>query len=141
MALSLIVKDNEIELVISGCHNGECKEKSNGHVVCGEIEILTENFHPYLASPLTRLFLHIQFGRKYKIDEIISKFDKYFENGQHNDENAIPFLKKTILEELETDNSWKICTKCKTEYDNKTRKFEKIYYIIPSENLCIMHKK
>jgi len=138
MALSISIENSYIKLCISGCHNGNCNKQSNG---CGEIEILMEQFHPYVATPLTRLFLHIQFGRKYKIDNLIQKFDEYFKDGQNIEENGIDYFKKIILEDLETDTTWKICTKCDVEYKNKSRTFEKINYVVPEKDLCFFHKK
>jgi len=137
MALSITFKNSFIQLSILGCHNGECKTKSSG---CGEVEVIKETFHPYVATPITRLFLHIQFGRKYKIDELIAKFDEYFSHGQNNQVSGIEYLKKIILEELEKDSSWKICPKCDLEYKENHRKFDNINYIIPNAELCIFHK-
>ena len=137
MALSISFENSIIKLSILGCHNGECKTKSAG---CGELEVLTETFHPYVCTPITRLFLHIQFGRKYKIDELISKFDNYFANGVNNQVSGIEYFKKIILEELENDPSWKLCPKCDLEYKKNTRYFANINYIIPNADLCIFHK-
>ena len=51
------------------------------------------------------------------------------------------YFKKIILEDLETDTTWKICTKCDVEYKNKSRTFEKINYVVPEKDLCFFHKK
>jgi len=138
MALSISFENSSIKLYILGCHNGNCNKLSNS---CGEIEILTEQFHPYVKTPLTRLFLHIQFGQKYIIDNLIKQFQEYFDENKHFEENGIDYFKKIILENLETDESWKICSKCDTEYKNKSRTFEKINYIVPEKDLCFFHKK
>lgn len=137
MALLISFEDSIIQLSILGCHNGDCKTKSNG---CGDIQVFKETFHPYVATPITRLFLHIQFGRKYKIDNLITRFEEHFANGNNHQENGIEYFKKIILEELETDSSWKICSKCDSEYKENTRKFENINYIIPNVDLCVFHK-
>ncbi len=138
MALSITFKTSSIELCISGCHNSDCNKQSNG---CGEIEILTEQFHPYVITPLTRLFLHIQFGKKYKIDDLIKKFEEHFKDGQNIEENGIEYFKKIILEYLETDEIWKICKNCNSEYKSGCRTFEKINYVVSDKDLCFFHKK
>lgn len=138
MALSISLDNSIITLCISGCHNGNCNKESNG---CGDIQIFTESFHPYISTPLTRLFLHIQFGREYKIDEFIKKFDEYFKDGNNINENGVEYFKKIILEDLETDSTWKICPVCSIEYNNGIRQFEKINFIVPEKDLCIFHNK
>lgn len=138
MALSISCENPIIKLCISGCHNGDCITNSNG---CENNEIFTEVFHPYVVTPITRLFLHVQFNRKHKIDVLIKNFENHFESGQNYEENGIEYFKKIILEDLETDSSWKVCPKCSSEYKNKIRKFEKINYIVPYVDLCIFHKK
>jgi hypothetical protein len=137
MAISILFENSIIKLSILGCHNGECKEKSTG---CREIEVLSKNFHPYVSTPITILFLHIQFGRKYKIDNLITRFEEHFADGKNYQENGIKYFKKIILEELENDSSWKICSKCDLEYKEDIRKFENINYIVPDVDLCIFHK-
>lgn len=138
MALSISFENRIIKLCISGCHCGECKTKSNG---CCDIEILTEEFHPYIATPITRLFLNIQFGRKHKIDKLIDNFDEYFKLEQHQEKNGIEYFKCIILEDLERDSSWKICPDCNLEYKEGILKFEKINYIVPEKDLCLFHKR
>jgi hypothetical protein len=138
MAIYLSIEDFFIKLCINGCHNGDCHTKSNG---CGETEVIYEKFHPYVATPITRLFLHVQFGRKHKIDELITKFDTYFADGNHHEENGIDYFKKIILESLATDSTWKICGKCDVEYKEGSKKFENINYVTPDVEECIIHKK
>ena len=138
MALALSFENSVIKLSMIGCHNGHCESKSNG---CGEIKIFTEEFHPYVATPITRLFLHVQFGRKYKIDELIANFNTHFANEQHHQENGIDYWKKIILESLQDDPTWKICVDCDSEYKTEKLTFEKINYITPEKNLCIFHTK
>jgi hypothetical protein len=147
MAISITFENSIITLKMGGCHNGLYAhtkhkevpiEKTNG---CGEIKIFSEKFNPYIATPITRLFLHVQFGRKHKIDELIEKFDAHFKDGKNCQENGIEYLKEIILSSLSTDPTWKICPECNIEYNNKTREFEQLNYIIPSKNLCIFHKK
>ena len=138
MALVVFIDNSVITLSMAGCHNGHCDSKSNG---CGEIQTFTENFHPYVATPITRLFLHVQFGRKYKIDELIAKFDTHFANEQNHQENGIDYWKKIILESLQNDSTWKICPYCDSEYKSGTRMFQHINYITPETNLCVFHKK
>jgi hypothetical protein len=137
MALLISFENSVIQLSIIGCHNGDCKTKSSS---CGEVEVIKETFHPYVATPITRLFLHIKFGRKYKIDELISKFDEYFANGKNNQVSGIGYFKKIILEELEKDPGWKICPKCYVEYKENYCNFSNINYIVPNADLCIFHK-
>ena len=138
MALVLSFENSVIKLSMVGCHNGHCESKSNG---CGEIQIFTEHFHPYIATPITRLFLHVQFGRKYKIDELIKKFDVHFADVNNYQQNGIEYWKQIILESLQNDPTWKICPDCNCEYELNMRTFEKINYITPQTDLCFFHKK
>lgn len=133
MALSITLNKSIITLSISGCHN-----KSN---CFDDIKIFTEKFHPYVTTPLTRLFFHMQFGREYKIYEFIKNFEEYFKDGNNIDVNGIEYFKKIILEDLETDPTWKICPECNIEYNAGTRQFEKINYIVSEKVLCVFHKK
>ena len=72
---------------------------------------------------------------------LIKQFQEYFDDNKNFEENGIDYFKKIILENLETDESWKICSKCDTEYKNKSRTFEKINYIVPEKDSCFFHKK
>ena len=121
MALLVNCDDNKvITVIIGGCHNGNECNHSNG---CGKSVVLKEKFNIAISTPVTRLFLHVAFGRSYKIKEYMKKFDNYFDNGNNHDVDGIEYMKRVILEDLESDKSWKICPKCDYEYKEKKREF------------------
>jgi hypothetical protein len=137
--MALLIDNDEnkvITLVICGCHNGNCCKQSNG---CGKKIILKEKYNANRATPITRLFLHSVFGRKYRLNALINKFNEYFDDGKNYNVDGIEYMKKIILEDLETDNGWKICSKCECEYKAKTREFQNIVYIIPTIKFCTEH--
>lgn len=141
MALAVFINNSVITLSMMGCHNGHHDTKTNGcGVDCGEIRTFDEKFHPYIVTPITRLFLHSQLGPGYKIDELVAKFDTYFSNNQNHQESGIDYWKKIILESLQNDLTWGICPSCDFEYKNGTRMFENVNYIAPQTNLCYFHK-
>jgi hypothetical protein len=116
---------------MSGCHcaDGECQ--------CTVFQI-SEVFDKNRATPITRMFLHNMFNRQYRLDDILKKFTDHFD-GKNNDENGLEYMKKLILTDCATDPTWKICPKCEIEYNNKTRNFEKIVFIVPHVDLCVEH--
>ena len=125
MALSVSIEDSMIKMII---------------IVNDEKEIITEIFHPYVVTPLTRLFFNKEYGQKYKINKMIKKFNKYVVLGENDRENNMEAFKQIILEVLLNDSKWLICSKCDLEYKEKSRKFENINYIIPTADLCLFHK-
>ncbi len=129
MAIEISLIDSIVELSLYACNN-EYKET------------FTEIFHPYVTTPLTRLLLYVEFGKKYKIDDLITEFNNIKNiNENTNYTSDIDQLKKIILLNLEKDSIWKICPTCNIEYETRIRKFENINYIMTNNNLCIFHSK
>ena len=74
MAILLNSIDDSFQCVLIGCH---CKNKK---IKCGcEKIIYQEKFDIHRASPITRLILHSVMGRQHKLDQILEKFTKHFE--------------------------------------------------------------
>jgi hypothetical protein len=128
--------DNDsIDMMITGCHDPSCNKK-NG---CGEFEHISKPFHPKLVSPLGRLFLHLTFNRMHRIENILKKFEEFFDIEENKDIHGLKIMKDLIIEDCNTDNDWKVCKTCYEKYKNGTRKFEDVYYIVPKFDLCEEH--
>ena len=135
MAISLNNNGNIFTCTILGCHDTVCG-KSNG---CGSFLRYERIFDLDRVDPITRLFLHVFYGRKHMIDSLINKFTEHFNNGANLEEDGIEYMKKIILEMHELDSTWKTCPKCKEQYNNQSRKFEDIFYTVPSVEFCVDH--
>lgn len=93
---------NSIDMIMSGCHDPECSGK-NG---CGEFETISKEFHNRLVSPLGRLYLHLVFGRKHRINGILKKFEEFFDLEENKDLNGLKVMKNIIIEDCNSDNDW-----------------------------------
>lgn len=130
--MRLKYENDVISLSFGGCRGAG----KPGH---REIVQYEEPFRPTRSSPITRLFLHAAFGRKYKLDKILDDYDKYFKDGKHQDENFVDVFKRLILEDHEQDPTWKICPACKMEYANGKRSWQHILYVTPTTAACEDH--
>ena len=139
MAIELHMDEDRTTMIctLSGCHG--CGSKG-----CGHIERFSEVFDIHRSTPITRLFLHVAFGRQNKIDEILHQFEDYYENEamyatEDEEKDGLTFLKELILKNLQDDATWKICPTCDQQYRASIRKFQNIHYVIPGVDFCLDH--
>ena len=137
MAFS-IKYDNDtdfINMVITGCHDKNCTEHG-----CGEFEHISKKFDRKLVSPLGRLFLHLMFNRRHRIEGILKKFEDFYDIEENKEIHGLKVMKNIIIEDCNTDTDWKVCKTCYENYKNDTRKFEDVYYTVPQYDFCDEHK-
>jgi hypothetical protein len=136
MALLIQLKDDIIQCIINGCHSEICDHK-NG---CGKFIEYNQKFDANHATPIVRLYLHLIFGRKQRIQNIINKYNDFFSDNNNINENGIKIMQKIIIEDCNLDKDWKICPQCYDNYLNNDDYFDKINYIVPSIDKCIVHQ-
>lgn len=136
MAFSVqMTNKNEILMIINGCNDKNC----TGENGCGQFDIITVPYDSRNVSPPMRLLLHNIFGRQYRLKNILTKYEEFYENEENKGKNGCETMKNIIIDDCNTDNDWKICSKCYEEYKNDERKFEKVYYTIPDLLYCDFH--
>jgi hypothetical protein len=79
------------------------------------------------------------FGRQHRLEGILRKYEQFYEKQENKNKNGIDTMKNIIIEDCNTDEDWKICSKCYEEYKNKERNFEQVYYTIPNLEGCDFH--
>lgn len=135
MALAINLNNGVIECHLCGCKGGHRTEHSTHKIV-------REPFSPDRASPVTRLFLHQFFGRSYRLDNILGKYVAVIES-QTAEEKAVEdglfILQHIIIEDCKTDRDWRICQECSREYEDGTRPFENVLFVVPTKRLCPEH--
>ena len=112
--------------------------KKNG---CGSFEFISQKFDQNLVSPLGRLYLHLMFGRKHRVDGILKKFEEFYDIEENKELHGLKVMKDIIIEDCNSDPDWKVCKICHENYKNDTRKFENVYYTVPELNSCEEHKE
>lgn len=132
MSLGITVHAGVISCLMCVCDGG-CKTYAESQKSCKLIE---EKFELHKTTPITRMALHINFGRKYRIDKILYKYKKINEHiikdeGDMTPEKRMELLEFIIIDDCKMDSDWKICHICESEYVNKIRPFERILFTIP----------
>lgn len=141
------VKEGQINLTLCSCLGCD----SPG---CGKFHIYTAKLADVHSNVVTRLFLHSMFGREHILQGLVDTFEKGWNDDntrwQSTGSKEVKSIEITspekvwhhiILSELEKDPTWNTCETCKTEYDQKSRAWEAIYFVAAPHQKCRDHKK
>jgi hypothetical protein len=137
--MALVLSTNEeghLECTLNGCH---CDSSCQGNCGCGKLVTYRVPFDVNRATAVTRLHLHLIFGRQHKLDEILTAYDNYFENPERAQDDGINIMKGIIFDKLSQDDSWKICPCCETDFQSGRRSWEDVIFIVPDADSCIEH--
>lgn len=121
---------------------------------CGHFERFEWKFNDVSrANVVSRLYLHLLFGRKHVLDTIIQKFDDgWVSNNESKKEwcskekkvtltSPLEVWKYLILESMKEDSSWNTCSTCLESYQAGNRSWDKIIFVAAPEKRCDDHEK
>jgi len=145
MALVVNMQKDKLVVILAGCVGKKsCGDKCDKMQQYVEYVDLNINKPSLAVSSLMRLFLHTIFGRLYRIDQILKKYEDIVNimeitNPNLNHTDGLRIMKSLILEDLKSDADWKVCQKCEQEYDSGIRPFQRVLYTVPSIKTCNEH--